>query len=256
LLTELLTDRPPYDSLDPTGLYQLVFHTDRPSPARRGVDVGPWQAIIERAVSLKPAQRFPDVASFAAALEQSLDGASMAFDARQTSHDHEESTIPQRPSMSELLRSTETESNTFSVFSSERGPVQRSLFAGWRSRRTISRIAAVTAVAATAAYFMAHRTAEGRKDVAIAVERPANVVPEPRPAATLEAPAAGGALAISDQAREHPDLPSSASLSPSQKPNSKSRLTHRPNAAPLEPAAPTPPTAPARTSPLPAYVVE
>src|SRR5262249_54382333 len=36
LLTELLTDRAPYPSSDPTELCELVFHAERPSPARSG----------------------------------------------------------------------------------------------------------------------------------------------------------------------------------------------------------------------------
>jgi hypothetical protein len=39
---------------------QASRRADRPSPARCGVHVGPWQAIIERAVSLKPSRRFSE----------------------------------------------------------------------------------------------------------------------------------------------------------------------------------------------------
>jgi serine/threonine protein kinase len=78
LLVELLTDRSPYPSRDATELYRAAFAEERPSPARYGLDVGPWQAIIERAVALKPAQRFASVHELHAALLASLGDATAA----------------------------------------------------------------------------------------------------------------------------------------------------------------------------------
>ena len=147
LLTELLTDRIPYDSSDPTELYELVFQADRPSPARYGVDVGPWQMIIERAVSLKPSKRFRDVAALAVALQQTIDEATLAF----TSHPADDGRIvvgaTARSLATDTTRSEVTASDTFSVVSSrrptpsardgERG-ARASPCLGWRQRRPSS----------------------------------------------------------------------------------------------------------------------
>ncbi|HEY2510789.1 MAG TPA: protein kinase, partial [Polyangiaceae bacterium] len=57
MLTEILTDAPPYDGEDPNDLYRSVFDTTRPSPGKRGIEVGPWQAILARALSIKPTDR-------------------------------------------------------------------------------------------------------------------------------------------------------------------------------------------------------
>src|SRR5204863_2871157 len=52
IMSELLTDVPPYPSSDPFEIGQLVFDRDRPTPKARGVDTGPWEAILRRSLSL------------------------------------------------------------------------------------------------------------------------------------------------------------------------------------------------------------
>ncbi|WP_394834408.1 serine/threonine protein kinase [Pendulispora rubella] len=69
ILTEVLTDRPPYDASDPTMLYAQVLAPQRPTPARRGVNSGPWEAVLTRALALRPAERYPDAGALLAALE-------------------------------------------------------------------------------------------------------------------------------------------------------------------------------------------
>jgi branched-chain amino acid transport system substrate-binding protein len=57
MLTELLTDAPPYPPGDANDLYRSVFDPERPTPRRRGVDAGAWEPVIERALAIKPNDR-------------------------------------------------------------------------------------------------------------------------------------------------------------------------------------------------------
>ena len=59
LLTELLTDAPPYDGGDLHQLFADAVSSRRPTPAKRGYDVGAWEAVLARATSLQPADRYP-----------------------------------------------------------------------------------------------------------------------------------------------------------------------------------------------------
>jgi len=79
ILTEVLTDRPPYDAStdDENGLdlSLAVLATERPTARRRGVDVGAWEPVLARAAALRPGDRYPDARSFLEALETALPGA-------------------------------------------------------------------------------------------------------------------------------------------------------------------------------------
>ena len=76
LLTECLTDRLPYPTLDAGELYKLAVGEVRPTPAKFGIDVGPWEAVIARAVALRPADRFENAGDLLNALESALPRAS------------------------------------------------------------------------------------------------------------------------------------------------------------------------------------
>lgn len=69
IVTELLTGRAPYDGADGVEVCADALSPKRPTPAKRGVDAGDWEHVIARAVSLKPADRFPDAGAFLKALE-------------------------------------------------------------------------------------------------------------------------------------------------------------------------------------------
>ncbi|MBP6835554.1 MAG: serine/threonine protein kinase [Deltaproteobacteria bacterium] len=73
LLTEVLTDRPAYVATDLITLYPEALNPRRPTPGHLGVDVGPWEDLIDRALSLRPDDRFADAGSFLAALDQALE---------------------------------------------------------------------------------------------------------------------------------------------------------------------------------------
>ena len=69
ILTELLTDAPPYPGDDLTELYAAALSPTRPTPARVGVDVGAWEAVLVRAVAMRPAERFQHAGALLAALD-------------------------------------------------------------------------------------------------------------------------------------------------------------------------------------------
>ena len=61
ILLELLSNRRPYGE-DDAGL--AAIDPARPSPRRRGLAPGPFDAVLERALALDPAARFPDAVSY------------------------------------------------------------------------------------------------------------------------------------------------------------------------------------------------
>lgn len=74
LLSEVLTDRAPYPTDDPNELYRSVFDPVRPTPARLGVDVGAWEAVLARALAIKPGERFASAGELLTALDAGLAG--------------------------------------------------------------------------------------------------------------------------------------------------------------------------------------
>jgi eukaryotic-like serine/threonine-protein kinase len=253
LLTELLTDRTPFATYDPTELFELVFHAERPSPARHGLDVGPWQAIIERAVSLKPSRRFADVTALATALEQTLNQATVAFAACQSRKDRVVDPEDVHSSAADASPSAATASNTFSVFSSEQNHNSRSRLASLGSRRSMSRLAALAAIAGAGSYFVftGHRSAKGPSDPSYASETAMAPAADLQRAAPLASPVPAG----SPTTPAVPDIEASidkpaASAAPSQRASQKSRALRRAASTEVEsPAAPAP-------AQLPPYVVE
>ncbi len=243
LLTELLTDRAPYDSSDATELYELVFDARRPSPARSGVEVGAWQAIIERAVSLKPSRRFASVAAFAVALEQTIDEATRAF----ASSPPRDESVPKAEVASwfagETTRSELTASNTFSVVSSERTPAARPKLPTWLSRRTMSRVSAVAAVTAGVVFASAALRSTPSTGSTAEPARPSGAPVEARDDAT---PSTG----VEPAAEKPQGIPApSTSLRKRPTPSAPAR-----RAAPI--SADSASVAPSARPELPPYVVE
>ncbi len=67
IMTELLCCRAPYDVTGAGPIAAL-----RPTPAAHGVDVGALEPVLSRAVALTPGDRFDDVASFIAAVDEAV----------------------------------------------------------------------------------------------------------------------------------------------------------------------------------------
>jgi serine/threonine-protein kinase len=78
ILTEMLTGQPPYPGVDRIEIEQRVMSSTRPTPALFGVDVGPWEPVLAKAVALRSPDRFRDAGSLLAELEANLDAASRA----------------------------------------------------------------------------------------------------------------------------------------------------------------------------------
>ncbi|MBI5512487.1 MAG: serine/threonine protein kinase [Deltaproteobacteria bacterium] len=76
ILTELLVDRHPYNDARDEALGQETFARERPTPGRFGVDVGAWEPVLLRALSMRPADRYPHAGALLAALEEALPRAS------------------------------------------------------------------------------------------------------------------------------------------------------------------------------------
>jgi serine/threonine-protein kinase len=75
ILTQMLTGRAPYPGDDPVAVELNIMAPTRPTPALHGVDVGPWEPVIAKAVALNAPDRFHDAGSFLAALESAMPGA-------------------------------------------------------------------------------------------------------------------------------------------------------------------------------------
>jgi serine/threonine protein kinase len=72
LVTEVLTDLPPYEGKDITTLLREILSPQRPTPARRLVDAGPWEPVLAKALALDPSERFKDANEFLAALKSAI----------------------------------------------------------------------------------------------------------------------------------------------------------------------------------------
>jgi serine/threonine-protein kinase len=72
VITELLTQRAPYQGRDAAEVHQEIMAPERPTPARFGVDVGAWEPVLARALAFKPADRYPNAKAFLDALEATV----------------------------------------------------------------------------------------------------------------------------------------------------------------------------------------
>jgi serine/threonine protein kinase len=74
LLTEALTDQPPYLGRDTISLRPQILSSERPTPSRFGVNVGSWEAVLAKALSFVPSDRFEDASEFLATLKSEFKG--------------------------------------------------------------------------------------------------------------------------------------------------------------------------------------
>ena len=68
ILTELLTDGPPYADSD-AHMFEQVMAAERPTPKSKGVDAGAFEPIIAKALALSPRERWADAGELLAALD-------------------------------------------------------------------------------------------------------------------------------------------------------------------------------------------
>lgn len=83
LLVEALTDRPPFRGDDSTALTVDVLSATRPTPAKFGLDVGPWEPVLARALALRPADRFQHARELLRSLDANVPAA-VSWDALAT----------------------------------------------------------------------------------------------------------------------------------------------------------------------------
>jgi serine/threonine protein kinase len=160
VLTEMLTDASPYDGEDVAEVFTDALSPRRPTPAKRGYDVGAWEAVLARAVAIKPAERFANAREFLAALEGSVP------------------VVVRAPVIAPPVVAGAVAADTFSVANSERttkprrGKVSRATVAG------VSMVAVLGLVVGT----MSYKFATGRVPVRgeVAEQRAAVPVPTPR----------------------------------------------------------------------------
>ncbi len=72
ILTEMLTDLSAYPTTDKMELHVRVMSPVRPTPAHFGVDVGPWEPVLARAMALRPSDRYANAGDLLAALEATV----------------------------------------------------------------------------------------------------------------------------------------------------------------------------------------
>ncbi len=72
VITQLLTMRAPYPGEEALALAARALSDDRPTPGHFGVDVGTWEPVLARALSLQPSDRYRDAGALLAALDEAL----------------------------------------------------------------------------------------------------------------------------------------------------------------------------------------
>ena len=71
VLSELMTDQAPFSDPDPEAhVFEQVMSAGRPTPARKGRDVGPFEPILAKALALSPRDRWRNAAELMAALDE------------------------------------------------------------------------------------------------------------------------------------------------------------------------------------------
>ena len=88
VFVELVTGRPALDGDVDAAMKRL--DPIRPTPGTRGVDVGALEAVLVRALALRPSDRYADAAAFAGAMREAMGDAMRAGRAR---GDHQEGTL-------------------------------------------------------------------------------------------------------------------------------------------------------------------
>ena len=79
ILTELLTDRAALEGTEAALIFQQIVDRVRPTPAKFGVRVGPWEAVLCRALAVSAGERYRDASELLSALERTVTEASLAY---------------------------------------------------------------------------------------------------------------------------------------------------------------------------------
>lgn len=74
LLTQALVGRAPYQGTEFAALLRECISAERPTPARHGVDVGPLEPVLAKALTLRPQNRYANAQEFCAAIDEAMHG--------------------------------------------------------------------------------------------------------------------------------------------------------------------------------------
>ena len=77
VIVELLINRSPYRSGDMMDVHLQAMYPLRPTPARFGVDVGAWEPVLAKALSVKPNDRYSNAGELLAALSANVPDVSL-----------------------------------------------------------------------------------------------------------------------------------------------------------------------------------
>jgi serine/threonine protein kinase len=72
ILSEMLTDRAGYVGKDATSIFAEALSPTRPTPAKRSIDVGAWEAVLAKATAIRPDDRYHNAGELLAALDEAL----------------------------------------------------------------------------------------------------------------------------------------------------------------------------------------
>ena len=86
LLIEVLTGSRAYQGETSVDLYAAITARARPTPGSSGLDVGPWEPLLARALALTPSERQRDAGALLAELDGTLDDAQRAWERRESAH--------------------------------------------------------------------------------------------------------------------------------------------------------------------------
>jgi serine/threonine-protein kinase len=126
LLVEVLVDGAPLGSGDANEHYRSVFGAERPTPARRGVDVGPWEVVLARALAVRPGERQPNAGALLRELDASTTADAAGAPAAATA-DYLRDTTQRRASLS---RTTAWGAGAFALLAVTAGLALRTSLAG------------------------------------------------------------------------------------------------------------------------------
>lgn len=79
VITELLTGRHAYSDDTRDDLIEAVLREARPTPSRHGLDVGPWETVLARALSRTPSSRQQNASALWSELSSSVEEAQAAW---------------------------------------------------------------------------------------------------------------------------------------------------------------------------------
>ena len=79
VVTEVLTGERPYGDAQGAGVVEAILRSERPTPGRAGVDVGPWEAVLARALARLPSDRPQTAGALWAELSSCVEEAQAAW---------------------------------------------------------------------------------------------------------------------------------------------------------------------------------